>query len=59
VPDKNKYSHVHDALQYGAMEVSIDHIRQSERQMYSAAAAYNYGQSGGLGVSDPTWDMFA
>jgi hypothetical protein len=59
VPDKNKYSHVHDALQYGAMEVSIDHIRQSERQMYSAAAAYNYGQSGGLGVSDPGWEVFA
>lgn len=34
VPDKNKYSHVHDALQYGALEVSISNIRNDEKRMY-------------------------
>lgn len=59
VPDKNQYSHVHDALQYGALEVSIDHIRNKERQMYAAASSYvNSSQGGGLGVADPIWDMF-
>lgn len=54
VPEKNKYSHVHDALQYGALEVSINTIRSDQKKL--SAASYYSG--GGLGVSDPGWDVF-
>jgi hypothetical protein len=59
VPEKNKYSHVHDALQYGALEVSIDTIRRDEQKFYQHSAMAYGGGGSGLGVADPTWDMFA
>jgi hypothetical protein len=52
VPEKNKYSHVHDALQYGALEVSIDTIRKEQRKFYSNSS---------VASTDPyvSWDQFA
>jgi hypothetical protein len=57
VPEKNKYSHVHDALQYGALEVSINHIRREEEKMYSTMT--DSGYSGiSLGADGSSWDIF-
>jgi hypothetical protein len=57
VPEKNKYSHVHDALQYGALEVSVDTIRKDEQKMYSAGVIggnmLGYGSGG-----EASWDIF-
>jgi hypothetical protein len=42
VPDKNKYSHVHDALQYAALEVSIETVRDDERKKYMYQSQETY-----------------
>lgn len=34
VPEKNKYSHVHDALQYAALDVSVDNVRKEDDARY-------------------------
>jgi hypothetical protein len=49
VPEKNKYSHVHDALQYAALEVSIETVRDDERRKYAytdTQEAYSGGSDG-------------
>lgn len=55
-PDKNKYSHVHDALQYGALEVSIENVRKTNENTYYRQYS---ASGGGLGVTTPEWDVFA
>jgi hypothetical protein len=58
VPEKNKYSHVHDALQYGALEVSVETIRSDERKVFSSSS-FASSQMITLGGEDGVWDMFA
>lgn len=52
VPEKNKYSHVHDALQYGALEVSIDTIHKEQRKFYNNSSPVTVDP-------DISWDQFA
>jgi hypothetical protein len=56
-PEKNKYSHVHDALQYGALETTIDHIREGERKMYAASSQYSDHQFF-MDSRDTVWEVF-
>jgi hypothetical protein len=58
VPEKNKYSHVHDALQYGALEVTVETIRSDERKVFSSSS-FASSQMITLGGEDGVWDMFA
>lgn len=56
-PEKNEFSHVHDSLQYGAMEVSTDNIRKEEmrKYAYSASSSASAGNSASISAC---WDQY-
>lgn len=58
VPDKNKYSHVHDALQYGAMEVSIEAIRKNEQKIYDTYYANRNADVSQTALGGSEWSQF-